>query len=293
MDSHVASPIVSRSTALRWTLIVPATAVVWALLHYLQNWLWPALAPNTPVVVLSRGADLPAALGVAVVLALLAGACRVLLPARPALFAVWAGAALWVAMGGTVDEWLIRARPTPGPGAAAPYLALLPEWGFWSAMLVITLAVCERDALRWSAPGRGETLAGGAAALAITVGVCVVLVILLAGPAAAITRRGQVYFALAVGAFVGTLAGRTATGVRSLAWYWPACIVAPLLGIALAAANPELAAPYQNLNSIPSSGLARALPLEFVAVAFVGTLWSLRLVGAAEAELRPATGGAA
>lgn len=293
MDSQVSSPIVSRSTALRWTLIVPATALVWALLHFLQAWLWPGLAPNAPVVVLSRAADLPGALGIAVALLLLAGACRALLPSRPALFAVWAGAALWVATGGTIDEWLIRSQPTPGPGGAAPYLALLPEWGFWSVMLVLTLAICERDALRWSAPGRGETLAGGAAALAIAVGACVVLVILLTGPAASITRRGQVYFALAVGAFVGTLAGRTATGVRSLAWYWPVCILAPLLGVALAAANPQLAAPYQNLNSIPSSGLARALPLEFVAVAFVGTLWSLRLVGAAEAELRPAGGGGA
>ena len=162
-------------------------------------------------------------------------------------------------------------------------------------LLVVALGAAIASHLAWGGAGRPATvrerIAGalglgsgraerltGLFALGTSTAVIVILMLFLTGPAEGHTYRGQVYFAVAVASVAGTYAARKITKARDAIWYWPAPLLAGLLGTLAAISKPDLLIPaaYRQLNSIPASGLVRVLPIEMMGVGLVATLWMLR-----------------
>ena len=133
----------------------------------------------------------------------------------------------------------------------------------------------------WCYVGVGQRAQGPVALLTTTVVICV-LMLSLTGSVVGHTLRGQVYFAVTVASAAGVFAATRVVSVRSPIWYWPAPILAGLLGMLIAAFKPDLMLPagYDELNSIPAWGLARPLPVEMVGVGVVVALWTVRGIAA-------------
>jgi hypothetical protein len=285
-----------------------ALALVWAVLHFV-------LAP----LLLPVGLDRPVTLGAteqpilaAVALALVVWAGSYVAPliagsryGEQGLMYVAIALAVWAYPRGTMDEWLLLASPdgAVGPPTSAPYWPLLFEY-IWLVVLLAVAAgisfvagpavggtsdspgqrVRRAFALNASATKRGQ----GLLSLVVTAVVFVVLMLLLTGPPAGETLAGQVYFAVAIASAVGVFAGTRVSPARDSIWFWPAPLLAGLLGVILAAMKPALGIPaeYNQLNSIPAWALVRPLPLQMVSVGVVASLWALRTIKAGSTPAR-------
>ncbi len=276
--------------ASRWSQRATMAAIVVVGLFVLHALIEPALLPgdvDRPLTVLVGAGGVLAALAVlaaSVLIALLGEAsCG---RRRPATGLMLTGLtlALWAALGGNMDQWLIRANPRPGPGTAAAYYPLLAEYVYWTLALAGCLAAClwwQRRLASQAPPPtedaeRPVALRDGLAALLLQVAVAATLMFILTGPRFGHTYRGQVYFAVAVAFIVGTVAGHRFLGVDRLTWYLPGPILVGLAGVGLAIARPALPGVYASINVIPAWGLVRPLPIEMVAVGSAAIVLTLR-----------------
>ncbi|MFH1747836.1 MAG: hypothetical protein ABIG44_12445 [Planctomycetota bacterium] len=204
------------------------------------------------------------------------------------------GLALWATTRGTIDEWLkiSASAGAVGPPTSGAYWPLLCEYLF---LLLVMLGVAALSALAVplsSSPAtpmmrirRAFALntdnhhrMEGLLALLINIGVIGILMLVLTGPAEAWTLRGQVYFAVAVSCALAVFISTRLVRVRHPIWFWPAPILAGILGTFIAVLNPDLliSAGYNQLNSIPAWGLVRPLPIEMVGVGVAATILSVR-----------------
>lgn len=281
--------------------LVFCAVVLWAGFSFvIDQFLMPIGYQRPPTLLVGCGGPLTA-LGSLLVVLVFAVIATALLPSRDQptlLLALGLGLAAWSAGRGTIDDWLIMVNPAPGPATAAAYLPLLLE-GMWLAVLVLAtacvpllLAPAGRRAptvlsLLAQIAGGGSPKAAHAGPLALlaTVSVAGVVVTLLSGPIVGATLRGQVYFAVFVGFFGGTLLARRLAGPAAPIWFWSAPIVLTLLGALLAVLQPGrfLGPEYAQLNIHPALGLVRPLPVEMIGVGLVGVCAALRMAIAEEA----------
>lgn len=246
-----------------------------------------------PIVVTGGEGGVAAAIALALAL-LLGGLLGALVAGRPdgrgAVLVSSAALLAWAFSGGTMDDWLLSQHPVAEPGTAAPYRALIGELVYLTLVMggLVALATSLRRreagqgqsgfAELWSEPQDASSMRSGALALLVTTAVATVLLSVLNGPAIAITRRGQVIFAVAVSFWAATLAGHYLTHVRRPLWYWAAVPVVGLIGLLYAQSRPALGAPYENINTIPSAGLARPLPIELLSIGFLAIHWAFRTI---------------
>lgn len=205
--------------------------------------------------------------------ALLAGALgRGAAPARR-LFWVAAAMAAWLLPRGTMDTWLIHMNPAVGPPVGNAYAALLPDYfaiaAIWLAAALLAGALRGLPQQKpWRSPEQWVALAALCA-------IAAALMIFMAGPAASMTYRGQVYFAAGGGFYVATWL------VRKLVHPQPSmlCLAAPLVvglaGLAWAMARPAPVAPYSHINIMPAFALVRPLPIEMLTLGLAGVCWGL------------------
>lgn len=301
-----------RSAASLWVQrarSLVALALAWGVLRFV-------LAP----LLLPAGLNRPPALGAAEEPLLAALLLGVLLCAGAYLASLIAGArygeqgllyvsvavAVWVYPRGTIDDWLLLASPdgAVGPPTSAPYWPLLIEYIALTVIMAVAVAasfvagpppasattdsVGQRIRRAFVLDAAAAEKLRGLLALAVTTAVFVVLMLLLTGPAAGKTLAGQVYFAVAIASAVGVFVATRVSPARDSIWYWPAPLLAGLLGTLLAAINPALSIPaeYNQLNSIPAWALVRPLPLQMVSVGVVATLWTLRTIRASSSPAR-------
>ncbi len=274
-------------------------ALIWVVLQYLVN--LTLMAPGLDRPATLAAANHPLLAGLAVTVILLAGGyvgSRVAGRAYPERGLLVAALALacWAIPAGTMTDWLVLANgQTPvGPPTGGPYWPLVPEY-VWLLTLMLAVATLSELPWPWQSGLTREALekhlrrvlaldvdarrrANGVMALLLGTLVTGVLMLILTGPATAgETLRGQVYFAVAVSSACGTFLAHRVVSVDEPIWYWPAPILAGLLGVLVAAVRPALLLNgYNHLNSIPAWGLARPLPIEMVGVGVAASLWALR-----------------
>lgn len=199
--------------------------------------------------------------------------------------------AIWASGTGTIDDWLIARHAQVAPPTAGPYLALIPEYLFFIVLIAgMFLIEAALQTLRDKNPSRPfgprirdklmPTQDAGWLSLGAIVLVAGVILVFLYGPPETATRRGQVYFAVAVASLAGTYAATRFSDARHPVWFVPAPLLTGLIATLVAAGNPGLLIPdeYNALNSIPAWGPVRALPLELTAVGGLATIWMLRAV---------------
>ncbi|HUU98843.1 MAG TPA: hypothetical protein VM487_24185 [Phycisphaerae bacterium] len=272
-----------------------AIGLVWAGLHFVIDQTVLARGLQRPVVILASGSGLLAALAVAVVLWVGAVVGTLLAGAREntrTLFVIGVALALWAAGDGTMDDWLLLQNQLVQDPRGAPYWPLLGEYvylgvviagvaalGSWSLLgQRVSDAAARRAALRrtFALDAGGTGWREGVTALLVTAVVAGVLMLVLFGPREGHTRRGQVYFAVAVAFILGVMAARRLTRVHHPLWYWLAPFVVGIVGVLLAAFKPALPQPHHHLDMIPAWGLVRPLPVEMVGVGVATIIWTLR-----------------
>lgn len=294
----LASPWVTR---LR---LVLAIGLVWAGLHFVIDQTVLARGLDRPVVIAASGSGLSAALAVALLLWLGAVVGTLLAGIRDTtriLFVIGVALALWAAGDGTMDDWLLLQNQLVEGPRGAPYWPLLGEYVYLAVVIAgaATLggwtllgqrasdAVARRAALRqtFALESGGTSWREGIFALLVTAVVAGFLMFILFGPREGHTRRGQVYFAVAVAFILGVMAAQRLTRVHHPLWYWPAPFVVGIVGVLLAALKPALPQPYQHLDVIPAWGLVRALPVEMVGVGVAAVIWTLRTTSRLSGEV--------
>jgi len=288
----------SRSWVRRVRTLV-AVGLTWTALHLLVGQPLMPRGLNRPVAFAAAPAPVAAALAAAAILAVGAFAAPWITGVRlrsQGLLIAAAALALWAYPGGTMDDWLTLSAPggVVGPPSGQPYWPLVLECVFLAMVAVVALALGTLSAARVGqehpTPAATELRRAfgfdldprerrdGLLALATTTIVIGILMLALTGPAAGRTLVGQVYFAITVASALGVFAATRLVGVRHPIWFWPAPILAGLIGLVVAALKPGLTIPaeYNQLNSIPAWGLARGLPTQIVGVGITITLWTLR-----------------
>ncbi len=272
--------------------LVVAVALVWAGLHYLVDATVLPRGLDRPVVVLIGDGGILAAVVVLALLLVGAFIGELISGRRDAtqgVLVVGFALALWAWQGGTMDDWLKIKNPEAGPATGAAYRPLLAEYLYWAVVVagVLALAAWRIRSFGNAPPGGGWRGAlgfdakpaarrDGITALIITVAVAAVLVYVLTGPRVDHTRRGQVYFAVAVAFVIAVLIARRLTGARGIIWYLPGPLIAGIAGVLLATWKPGLSAGYENINVIPAWGLVRPLPVQMVSVGLVAILLTVR-----------------
>lgn len=191
--------------------------------------------------------------------------------------------AIWAAPGGTMDDWLKRYHVNAGQPSGGAYLALLPDYLVLAALFVGLLAILGQGVGPVARIRTGVGVDRDAAAtqknlvaLVVCVLASLVLLLILNGPKIAQTFRGQVFFAVFLSMAGGVYAGNWVTGVRNFAAYWPAPLIAGVLGLLIASGRPGLPPPYDQVNIIPAWNAARPLPVEMVALGLLGVHWMVR-----------------
>lgn len=249
---------------------IAAVALVWAGLHYVVGWLLPNRGPSAAHTLVGGWAFLGwiALYAIARLGALVAGEGK----AFRGLLVLLVALGVWVFFGGTMDDWLIERNVDPGVARAGPYLALLIDY-FALFLVVGALAGIDPD----HRPRR-EALGSQQAWLALPVQVVVagLLIWFLMGPRNQWTYHGQVFFAVGVAFWVATQASIYVVPDRAPAPRLVGPFVLGILGLIWAAASPAPAAPYDHLNNLPAHNLARALPVEMIAVGMIAVILSLR-----------------
>jgi hypothetical protein len=300
-----ASPSISaaRSASAVWATrlrLAAGVIVVWGFLHLAADRVILAQGPDRPRTLLLSEAGVLPGLVTAAILFILAGLLGRMIPRRDGagtmlLFGL--ALALWATGGGTMDQWLILHHPQPGPGTAAPYLSLLADYAILALMCTGLAAWSGYGPSRGLEPARllaekvvpataraalgldasAQEVRSGLLGLLIGTAVAGVLLFILAGPPVEHTYRGQVFFSTAVACAAAVFVVRYVTHLHRPVWFWPVPILVGALGLLLAAWDPVLADPYQNINVIPAwRGLARPLPIEMVGVGIAATVFALR-----------------
>lgn len=196
---------------------------------------------------------------------------------------------LWIWPTGTMDDWLVRWNTLPDNPGAGPYLALLPDYAFLAVLVLLGYwagcaargPVSSGASLPQASAAEVVGSAGpqpmpGWVALLATCAVAGALLLILTGPRADATRRGQVYFAVALAYYAAVWAAIRLTHVSDWKWYAPAPFIVGVAGLAYAALRPAAPAPYSHLDVIPACGLVRPLPTEMVGAGLIALLIVLR-----------------
>lgn len=272
-----AAPVVDAPWSRRLRALALILAV-WGGLSLLERLAGASVRSARPPVILANNDAVLTALLVA--LASVGGAClgRMLFGAAHAARSValaWAALALWAAPGQTIDEWLLRHADVPGPPRAAPYLALIPDYVLLGLLLPASAyaagafgggsARAAAAVPPTHAAPRGEEGSPVLLILATSI-IAALLLMVLTGPRTGATYRGQVYFAVAVAFYGGTLLARRLTGGPGGWWMLAPPLIVGLVGIAWAATYPGVPGVYAKLDMIPAIGFARPLPIEMIAV---------------------------
>jgi hypothetical protein len=216
------------------------------------------------------------------------------------LLGVGLGLALWAAehgrVGGTMNDWLIRRLPEPGPPVSGPYWALLVDYVYLA--LAVGGAVVIAHLLAREGPGARVSSESGSwrvrveralgmnpegrwarvGAMFLSTAVAGVTIFFLAGPVLDQVLRGQVYFAVIAGFMLGAYVVRWVLKVDDARCLWPGPLMLGVLGLVVAGLRPGLMIPadYHHTNVVPAWPLVRALPVELVGAGLVGSLWLLR-----------------
>ncbi len=95
--------------------------------------------------------------------------------------------------------------------------------------------------------------------------------------AASAIERGQVFFALGAGFFVGAAVAQQIWAKGAACWYGLSVLIVALLGYSRAALNPVISAAgplesYARLATTPPNDLARALPIEYMGMGVAGVI---------------------
>jgi hypothetical protein len=194
---------------------------------------------------------------------------------RDALLVIGWSLAIWASSGATVDQWLELRQPLPGSPTGAPYLSLLPDYAFLAILTIAASLFASGRAKSAPIPAAPQLIEGLKASL-MTIAVAIVILYFANGPRTDVTRRGQVYFAIALAFYVAIALARNTTKVHSAIWYWPCPLIVGVIGLLYAALRPGLPFPYDQINNIPAWGPARALPVEMVGVGLLASLWGLK-----------------
>jgi hypothetical protein len=279
--------------------LAAAIGVLWAGLHFVADATVLSRGLDRPVCVLVGDGGIIAGLTVLVLVGVGALLGTLLCGRREGaqgLLVAGVGLALWASQGGTMDDWLKMRNTIAGPPDGAAYLPLLAEHVYWALVVgaVFLLTRWRRLSAGGSAASAGSArvprrttgvaLRDGLLALIITAAAAAVMMLVLTGPRAGHTYRGQVYFAVAVAFALGALAARRVTGARGFSWYLSAPLIVGFIGVAVAAARPALGGAYANINVIPAWGLVRPLPIEMVSVGLVAIILTLRAANRLSSE---------
>jgi hypothetical protein len=288
--------------ALGWRMVEPVDPDMGVLLAIggRSVWaVWPGLAVLAVVVAIvgtvisgkkiSTGGPLAAAVGLAV-MSLRGGSMQVVL----AYHADGTAATRRALMGVLIIDCVLWT----GVMAAAWVASMLARNWLWPEAAVVEPAPAPK-------PGKGAKAAAAAAASksragwAATVIVVVVAVLFIwmtdARTQVATILRDQVIASVLAGLYLGALAARYFTGTTEPAWYVLGVPVVGLIAYILGYISADMSwaqgtafQPYASLATTPPHDLARALPVEYIAVGVAGAIMGLwtgeRLEHAAEQQ---------
>lgn len=297
MTATISEPAVP--TAVRWlrrARFAILVALIWAGLRYLAMPLGVGGGARQPLVLTGTARallDVPIFLLICAAGAYLSA--RVLRPrdiygaVLPALIAL----VVWPCTTGTMDDWLKFHNESVSQSPAGAYWRLLADYVVLllavALMFIAARAGLERGglaaAVRGGLPIQLATAPAGLPAALVLGAAAWVLLLILTGPRTGWTYRGQVYFALFAAFGLGLYLSRQVLRSGAPGWYLLAPFAVGVGGLVYAALNPRLPAPYQHLNIIPANGVARALPLEMVAVGLATITWSLHASTAQRSEI--------
>ncbi|MFO0838677.1 MAG: hypothetical protein U1D55_09105 [Phycisphaerae bacterium] len=257
-----------------------AIGAIWAGLHWVANASGALASPHRPIVLLAgQSGFLPLISFVAVILigALAARAVLGFQTVEERLIICGLALTLFAFGSGVMDDWLVYCQPRTSPPSGAPYTRLIPDYLLLLAVFG-GVAMWGRGAppVKTGASATQPGLANGPLATLVTAAVAAILIMILMGPRVGPTYRGQVYFAVALGIGGGVAAAFRLTGVREPAWYSLAPFVVGIVGLVLAAISPGLPQPYDRLNIIPASAVARPLPIEMVGMGVTAAMVAIR-----------------
>lgn len=253
--------------------VLLTAALCWAGLHYLALAPFRSGAHSEPV--LLTGTSMPAVSALLATLVVAATAWLVrMLGARPgsleSIVAVAIGMAVLAMPGGTMDHYLTDVLTRADAPAGPAYWHLCAEY---VAMLVVCCVLLRIGGF-WPARMAGAALRSSVgsqvAALLVTVVVAAVGIWVLSGPRVGETYRGQVFFAVYASFAAGAYAVGYATPVRAPLPYLVAPLLLGVIGAVHAAVGGRLPAGYEHLNNIPVTALVRGLPIETVALGWLG-----------------------
>ncbi len=269
-----------------------AALLIWAAFHFLVGGLVRPAALDRPIALAAPSSPIG---GIAFVAVFVLGAFLAAPIAggdfRRPLMAVGLGTALWAAerggAGGTMVTWLIMRNDVPGPPRGGPYAMLLVDYVYLvvasgGAVLASFFATRGSDAKAALRTALGLNRAGGvldgAKALAITCVIAAVAMSILVGPPTNATLRGQVYFAVAVGLYLGVYVARQVVKAPPTLWVAAAPLLLGVIGLIVASVQPALMLPaaYRHLDTLSAWALVRPLPIEFVSVGLIATLAQLK-----------------
>ncbi len=293
MDAAASAPPVSASS--RWVArarLACGVAIVWAALHFIADRFLLDRGIRSPAFLLIGDARLLSGQALSAVVLLFAAAIGARVAGAAGglrtLLVASCGMALWAFSGGVMDDWLALRRPVPAPPQGATFAPLLIEYAALLAVVAFLYRLgamldhratgaswrgCVRSAFAVEPPAAP---AAGWMALLIAAVIGAAGLMLLSGPASGPTFRGQVWFAVGVGAYAGTVLGRQFTHVSAPGWYLVAPILTGAAGVLLAMLRPTPGAPYQALDLLPPTHLVRPIPIEMVSVGVIAVYWALR-----------------
>lgn len=269
-----------ESPAAHWPqrlLPIAAVAGLWAATHYVVDGLFRR-PPTTPLVL--AAAPLPLVVAGLIVAVGIRSLARVGIARRPGTALAVAGAALalWASRTGNIDDWLLSQHPQPTGHHASAYAVLLADYVLFALMGVAILGKTALPARRDPAVliDRSRPHSAPWPAVLLATVVAIALLLILTGPIASRTLRGQVYFAAFISVGLGVVAARRTFHTRDAAAYWLVPIVAGVVGAAVAAVKPDLMIPsgYNHLNALPAWGPVRALPIELVSIGWLALSWA-------------------
>ncbi len=262
---------------------VAVTALTFAGLHFGVNALLTGRGYNAVPVILGYPDAALAAIGIALVGLLGALVVALITPRERTPLAILALATalmFWAWPAGTMDDWLMHRNPAPGPPRPGPYWFLIADYVFLAALVLAAVLLSWRfeppsePGLEPPAGSRNEFIAAlrsregpvGAITAAALAGA---LLLVLTGPAAAETRRGQVIFAVVAAFYLAVMVASRITNCRAVGWYWLSPFIVGIVGLVSAALRPVATPLYAHINSIPASGLARPLPIEMISLGLI------------------------
>ena len=259
---------------------------------------WTAVAPadpHAPMTFLVDARAWPLAAGSIVAIAVVCSAVGTLIggPAfgHVGVLATAVGLAIMSTRGGTMTQALIYHGALPADRKQlAP--TLIADVGLWAIALMAAWLVAAMVA-RWiegqtaQAVDENRTpvlarardgLLGMIVAAAIA---WIIITATIARTSASPVERGQVFFAVFLGFFAGTLAARYLWPKGAAPWYAGSVLLVAVIGYAWGYVSPQpsggIATYYAALPMIPPNALFRPLPVEYVAVGVVGVLIGHRL----------------